>query len=289
MEGEDSGAALTATEQAITSGQEPPAQEQQQPAPEAQAEGEGEQPQATDRAPAYVPIGELQKERNRRKEAQREAEKLRQDQQRLAGRLDVLAQAWSQPQPKQEPQALPPVTEAPLDHIQAHERDLTEVKAALAARQQQEQQQAARQQFLSAVSAREAEYRATKPDYDAAVQHLRTDRVAEWMDAGYTQEQASAIVDGEAFVVAENALRAGRNPAEVWYNMATRRGYKGAALQKPAQQLETIERGQQAGRSLSQAAGSAPPGNLTAQQIIDMDEDEFSKLSQRAWKKAMGG
>lgn len=284
---------MSPAEQAIVDNKEPPAEApaQQQPAAEAPQQAEGEpQAEGNDRAATYVPVGELQKERNRRKEIERKARETEEKFQRLAGRLDVLQQAYqAQPPKAEQPQALPPVTEAPFDHIQAHERDLTEVKATLAARQQQEQQAAARQQFLGAVSAREAEYRATKPDYDAAVQHLRTDRVAEWMDAGYTQEQASAIVDGEAFVVAENALRAGRNPAEVWYNMATRRGYKGAAPQKPAQQLETIERGQQAGRSLSQAAGSAPPGNLTAQQILDMDEHEFSKLSERAWKKAMGG
>lgn len=293
MADEDSGGTISPAEQAITEGREPE-QPQEQAAPEAEAP-EAEAPEGAERAPAFVPMGELQKERNRRKAEAQRAAKAEQDLQRLAGRLDVLQQTYGRQQPQAEPEqpkALPSVMEAPLDHIEQQRRELDEIRQW---RQQQEQQgqiTQAKQQFLGHVQARENEYRASTPDYDAAINHLRADRAAELAEAGYAPEQCNQIIDGEAMAIADWSLRQGRNPAEVWYKMAARRGYKaGAQEQASVEKLQTIERGQQAGRSLSQAGGATAGGKVSLERLLAMDDRDFAKIATNPdeFRRVMGG
>lgn len=290
---QEAGGELTGDEKAIIEGrdeqqEQPQAEEQQQ---EAAPEGEAaaEQPQE-ERAKSFVPIGELQRERNRRKEEAAARAKAEQDLQRLAGRLDVLQQTWQQQQkPQEQQQALPPISEAPLDHIESHEQRMARLEQQEQQRQRQQQEMQAQQQFLGTIRGGEQQFRATAPDYDAAIQHLRKDRADELAEAGYTPDQCEQIIDGEAMAIAQSALQQRRNPAEVWYNMAKRRGYRAAQQQNGAEKVEMIDRGQQASRSLSQAGGAAPPGKLTLDALLKMSDEEFGKMAEKDFKAAMGG
>lgn len=143
-------------------------------------------------------------------------------------------------------------------------------------RQQAEQHQAAQREFLGRYQAAAAEFVQAKPDFMAAYSHLRADRAAELAAMGFAGPQAQHILEQEEFGIAAQAFQQGRNPAEVMYALAARRGYK-AAEAKPdakAPDLKTIAAGQAAAGTLS-GSGSAAPPDLTLESVANMSTDEF--------------
>lgn len=294
MDEQDNPTMTAGEEAAMRDEPTPEAPQEEQPAPEAEAAPEpadAEEPVDADGKPAktFVPYGELRRERNRRQELeakQREAELFRV---RAEERLNFLAQRLQeQIAPPTPPQQLASIDEAPIDHIKAQAREIENFKAWQREQQQQAQHVGAVQQFEHAVNTAEAAFAAKTPDYLDAISWLRESRQSELADLGYSAADQSRIIMDEIRGISHNILQQGGNPAENFYKVALRRGFKRTAG-NGADKLQTIERGQQAGRSLSQAAGAAPSGKLSLERLVQMDDDEFAKMSERDWRKAMGG
>jgi hypothetical protein len=133
-------------------------------------------------------------------------------------------------------------------------------------------------------------YRQRQPDYEQAAQHARQARVGFWQSVGLPPEQAEVIVNNEALAIAYAARQNGKSAAQAYYDAAKVMGYTGAAQNgapaaPPSAQdkLAQLKKGQ-AAQGLSRAPilddSNANWSNLTAQQLADMDENDFVEALQ---------
>lgn len=155
-----------------------------------------------------------------------------------------------------------------------------------------EKQAAEQKVFVDKYRADADAFEATNPDFKAAYNYLLNSRAAELKAIGYDTPQAlhQALIADE-MAIAQMAFERGKSPAEMLYNLANQRGYKKDAAADPgkgkaAEKLETIERGQAANKSLSNAAGSSGDPEMTAEALIAMPADEFEAWCNRNPAKA---
>ncbi len=287
--------------------------DQQQPqAGDAAADGDqqgGEQEPAA-RQPQMVPHAAMHEERVRRQQLEKTLETERQARATLEQRTNQLLermQQAQQPVPQQQqpqPQALPDPAADPVGHIMARlqrseearnqqDQVLGAVVQALTQQNQQGQQAQQAQTVQQRALAMEREFAAATPDYTEAVSYLNDLRHRQLVAAGWDDPaERQAIIAQEAMGVAQRALQANRNPAEMVYQLAKASGHTmqqaaaavdaGAAPngQAPsnAQRLAQIGQGQrQSQQSLGSVRGNAPPP-LTAQRLLEMPNDEFEKM-----------
>lgn len=233
----------------------------------------------------FVRHGAFHEERMRRKETEEKFNQFREqtaaERARLEERLNMLAQRFQEPEPV--------ITDP-------NER-LARVEQTLQQRLQQEEQQRQAQQneraFVSAIERSEAEFAQDTPDYEAAVEYARNDRLAYYVALGFNQQEAANIVYQDTLRLAEDSFRRGISPAKRFYEYAKARGYGKQAEpapkeQDPADKLRTIAAGQAAGKSLSTAPGTSQAA-LTLQALADMPQDEFDRIDDKTWRKMMGG
>lgn len=271
---------------------QPEAREPAPPEPQVQEQPpEAAEPAEEERAKAFVPIGELQKERNRRRDEAKRREDAEQQLARAAGRLDVLEQAWKQPPRQEQAPQLGSVDEAPIDHIKAQGEKLAKFEVWQREQQEQAQQQTSYNNFANAIRSDEAAFVGQNADYYEAIDWLRASRDGELEDAGYPPAERERIIRGEIEGISGNVLNRKGSPAEAFYKMAKRRGYQKAQPANGAEQVERIERGQAAGRSLSQAGGASPAGKLSLEKLVQMDDDDFAAIATdpKKWRAVMGG
>ncbi len=150
-------------------------------------------------------------------------------------------------------------------------------------------------------------------DFGPAYNWLMANRDAELTAAGYTDpaERMRIITLDERDIVARSLMARQANPsapgpAQIIYGLAKARGFQapapqlgngaarpgnGAAAQPPSataappsvtQQVESIQRGQAASRSLSSAGGAPAPTGIDLAKLADMDDNEYL-----AWKSAL--
>jgi hypothetical protein len=268
--------------------------------------GAGQQQQTDGAQPGQqkmVPHAALHQSREETKEAKARAAAAEERANRLEQRTNlILERMMQQGQPTGQPTApkeepLPEVDKDPVGFIVGSIKKLSEeingLKTVDQNRQQQGQQATVAQQVSARAAAMENQFVAQAPDYWDASSFLRQTRHQEYEAMGYTDPvQREQIIANEAFQIAAMALQQGRNPAEVVYQLAGRRGYqkKGAPAangngqqQQPngqqgngAQQLERIGNGQQQNASLTKVTGTAPRP-MTAQRLFEMSDAEFAK------------
>jgi hypothetical protein len=117
----------------------------------------------------------------------------------------------------------------------------------------EQEKAAARERGLATtLSASEADFRKVKPDYDKAVEYFKKARASELVDQGYDRDELPGVLRREFLELIERADKTDKDPAEVVYALAMRRGY---SLDAGKEKLQTIRDGQKAGRSLSSAGG----------------------------------
>lgn len=158
--------------------------------------------------------------------------------------------------------------------------------------EEQNRQRTAVNAVISAAAQAEREFKATTPDYDEAGAFLHQSRVEELQDMGYTDQQVAYIINNERVAIAQKAFEDGKNPAEVVYAIAKRRGFKAGAKANtdsggqqqqqidPKEKLDNLKRGAEQSQSLSDTAGQGP-APMTAKRLLEMSEAEFS-----AWTEA---
>lgn len=156
-----------------------------------------------------------------------------------------------------------------------------ETAEAKAAREASEKQAAEQKVFVDKYRSDADAFEATNPDFKAAYNFLLNSRAAELKAIGYdTPEALHQALIADEMAIAQMAFERGKSPAAMLYNLANQRGYKKEAAAEPgkgsaAEKLETIERGQAANKSLSNAAGSSGDPEMTAEALIAMPTEEF--------------
>ena len=140
------------------------------------------------------------------------------------------------------------------------------------------------------------------PDFGPAYNHLITVRAQNLATQGYSEAEIRQIVHNEEKTLVQSAMAKGKRPASVIYDMAKQWGWRTppapaqvdpaaaaanggqAAQAAPAakaepsvvDEIERIQKGQAAGKSLSDAGGA--PNDLTVEALANMSDSEFTAL-----------
>lgn len=256
--------------------------------PEQQEEPKPEKPPK-----GFVPQGALHEERARRKELQRMNEELQAAQ---ARQMAVMEQRFAQIQAAMQPRPQVPTFED--DPVNALKHGVESTQAELAqmrAWQQQEWQrnQAEQQQvaFMRQLEARVSEdlreFVAETPDYMDAYNDLLQKRYRQYIEIGYTPQEAQQAVASDEYSLAADALRRGKSPASVVYALAKNYGYTKKEAKEAVenvQKMETLQKGVKAAQSLG--SGGAATGKVTVDAIANMSEDDFDAfMKSGGWAK----
>jgi hypothetical protein len=179
--------------------------------------------------------------------------------------------------------------------IEALQNRLEQVVTAVGTANQNIQQTSQLQDFNLWLTNDINNYRGRQVDYDQAAQHARNARIGFWQSVGLPPEQAEAVVNNEALAIAYAARQNGKSAAQAYYDAAKVMGYQGAAQNgngAPApvsgppsaqEKMAQLRKGQSA-QGLSRAPvlddSNANWSSLSAQQIADMDENDFVEALQ---------
>lgn len=162
---------------------------------------------------------------------------------------------------------IPDFAEDPEGHVKGAVKPLAEKLDKLEKADQERQAQLAQTQqlqtLLNQVGAKETEFKATTPDYDAALAHVRESRRAE-LSALYptaTQEQITAQITREEIQTAAVVMQAGANPAATVYKLAELRGYRKAAPPPPPAPPPAAAPDRSAVSTLGGSGGAAAPAD----------------------------
>ena len=240
-------------------------------------EAEGDQPRDEKGKWASSAVAE---ERNRRKEIAAQLEQERAERKAYEARVEKRFQDLANP-PKPPPDPRQDFN-GYMDHKLTPIQEFIQESAKDREQRQEREREVENLNTLKAqVVEREVVFRKTAPDYDAAAEHWKAEKVAELEETGLPRERAVNTMLGELKWMAAEALAAGKNPAEVLYGKAKRLGYKAAAQvedkSKVDQQFDAVERAARASRSLGATSGSAPT-KLSVKDIAEMSDDEYAHL-----------
>lgn len=234
-----------------------------------------------------VPLAALHEERGRRRDLDRQNRDLQQQVAELKGKFSIIDRLAAPP-----PQREPTVEDDIFGVVRNTSSAVSDIRRRLDAAEQEKREVAWRDDLVRAYQVDAAQFESRTPDFKEAYNHLLQSRAQELIALGYDDPQAvhQALLADE-FAVAQMALQSRRSPAEVIYNLARQRGYaKGAGSARD--RLDTIARGQAAGKSLAGAGGGGSDSEMSAEALLRMPMDEFeawcTKNPARA-KRIMGG
>lgn len=198
----------------------------------------------------------------------------RREKREMADKVAQLEARINAPAKTDSPEAMPDPNEDPIgwmraaqkliDTMQAQERQQTERS------QQQTASQREFQRLNDAVGEAEADFKDEHPDYDDATKHLKQSIRDELEELGLADAELDAEFQKRVLGIATRAIQAGKNPAEVAYNLAKKRGF---GVDKAATKLQTIAKGQSSARSMP--AGGRPSGHLPVAEGVKLKGAAF--------------
>lgn len=255
-------------------------QDGQEQQPEQQAE-EGQQPR--DDKGKFVPHGALHAEREEHKKTRAEMQELRDFKIRMEERWRLAEELAAKEEPKQEQ---PP---NPDEDIFAYARwqaqKTAELEQKLAERAQAEQQQQLQQRQEQAVwshwNASVQSFAAENKDFGNAAKWLSEFRDKQLQTLSAADPQFADVgtrtrqIEQELRSIVINAAQRGQNPAATIYQIAQGYGYKPSNVELP-EQLQRVQKAQDASRSISQASGRSGADEVTPEMIANMSDTEFT-------------
>lgn len=121
----------------------------------------------------------------------------------------------------------------------------------------------------------EADFRDEHPDYDHAATHFMKSRSEEFQAEGLSGQALQHALGQDFANLVARAIRAGKDPAEVVYALAARRGFNTSGVDAADKKLDQIERGQKQARSLP--AGNSSENALTYKTVGELKGADFDK------------
>lgn len=225
----------------------------------------------------------------------------KQTQRELAAMRDLMEMKGAEPKTKAERAAEPDPDDDPMAWIKYARDRLREFDARDAEdgkRAEVETRQSAEvTRIVRQMAEYESEFRSEHADYDDAVEHFKKVRAKELVeDDSYSPAEVADALRHEILSTVVRAIKANRDPAAVMYKLAQNRKWSGSStketdvtdpkLDKGEKKLQTIEKGQQAGRSLSSGSARQGDGNLTWEHVSSLKGPAFteavSKLKSQA-------
>ena len=140
---------------------------------------------------------------------------------------------------------------------------------------EQENRVQSQTQFINAYKQSAQQFSEQAPDFKEAYDFLIKARIEEHKAAGYTKEQADALVVEEEMALVSKAYQDKVNPAERIYNLSKIRGYAGKQQSIKSKNLNNIEKGIKNSKSLQ--SGGLPEDRPVGDNIDDMSFEEFEE------------
>jgi hypothetical protein len=268
-----------------------------------------------------VPLEALKEERQRRQESERRhAAELARVQERLELLLQAQQQAAVQPQVQAQPQPEAPAPDPDRDPIgfvrhqfdtmgrtiQGLQEKVAKAEGLEKQISQQQLQQAQTQELVMWGQGQEAEFAQVTPDYQTATQFLRDARARQYAAMGITNPaQLNQAIASDTLQLAAMARQRNQNFGELVYNLAKASGYSGtpqaaapaapapaAPVSAPAPTANVENALQRAQRGAAMATtvgsvGSVPSGELNADTLARMSDEDFTKVYLKMSKGAM--
>lgn len=169
-------------------------------------------------------------------------------------------------------------------------KQVADFQAALVQQQTQQTQLGQFQQFQQQVSLLRDQFAKATPDFPDAYTHIRNARTSDLRAFGLTDDKIQQAMFQEEAILAQNAIRQGKNPAEVIYDMAKRHGYVAKAAATPAApdaKLAAVQQAQNASKTLP----STPVlEDITVDGLKGASDDDLNKLiaDEKMWAKIVG-
>lgn len=242
---------------------------------EAERRERDQEAEAEDEAAAAKPVdwqkraadkeGQAAKERVKRRAAEQQVRELNE---RMA-RLEATAA-----KPKADDEDLLAVIAGLRDDDDDPITDLAQVKRALKlfqAQQAREDEQsnastAQQREFMrlaSSMAEAEADFEDDHPDYKQAQEHFKAARRGEFEDMGYAGQELEAELAKDLIGLVRRAVSGGRDPAEVVYNLAKKRGFQSGKAQTDAKLKEIAA----AAQARTPAGGGRGENRLTPDSV----------------------
>jgi len=168
------------------------------------------------------------------------------------------------------------------------EAQLAAMKEAQEAAKTQSTQEQQAQAFMQHVRSQVEAFEKATPDYQEAYKHLMQTRTQDFKDLGMTDQQVAQNLANEEMMITQQAIKSGKNPAEMVYAMAKRYGFKAApAKVTPENKLDTIKKGLEAGKT---AERSTPPdaGKITLETALNASDRELNNAVANSWEELFG-
>lgn len=261
--------------------------EQAAPEPEKQeVKEQKEEVKETKEPEKMVPYGALHEARMKEREYRDQLKKVEQEAAERFSKLEQRLQSLAAP-----PKEIPKFEVSPLENLKAvneeSQTELKEVRKQLESFNQQGEMARQEQLVRQHTQLAEAEFSKTAPDYIDAVGHLQrvVDSNLQVMGIESPAERAQ-IIQQQALGLAQQALKAGKSPAELVYQMAKNYGYQAKKTEvKEETKIEQIKKGQESSQSLGSGGKADVP--LTLKSLEAMDDEDFAALVEddKRWKK----
>lgn len=169
----------------------------------------------------------------------------------------------------------------PITDINQIKRVLKTILTRQEAARQEEGQRSAVVEVVQSISrnmdAYEKDFAEDHPDYVQAATFYRTARVEELEALGYSGDRLMQKVAGEFFNLANDIMKDGRDPAEVVYGLAKKRGFKAGATAATAK----LQKLQQAGSSAASPRAKGADNGITWERVAKAKGAEKDRL----WSK----
>lgn len=207
---------------------------------------------------------------------------LREQRGRIRSLEEMIRMKGAEPVTRAEKAAEPNIDEDPIAWMKYAKTRLEGFDAERTADEERTKREQAQSGEVAQIAQRmqefEKDYRDDHPDYDDAVAHFRKVRTEELGDEGVSGAEMNNALVQELVSIVARAVRAGKDPADVIYKLSKKRGF---GVDGSTKKLQTIERAQQAGKSLSQAGGRQGDGELTYEYVSSLKGEEFRKAFQK--------
>jgi hypothetical protein len=132
----------------------------------------------------------------------------------------------------------------------------------------------------------EEDFKQENPDYGDAVKHFKQSLREDLEDLGFSGDRLKAAMSNELLKLVNNAKQSGRDPAELIYRRAIKRGY---VSKKGDAELDRIETGQRSGPDIPRGGVKGKGVTVEALLKADVKSGEFDKLFAAYEKKMTGG
>ena len=230
----------------------------------------------------------LNSERAQRRIANKDAEKLRDLEQRL---WDMQSRIAPQDQ-TQDPDAKPDRNKDPLAYLDWLDKQVDTYREQEQQRAQMQMQQQQHQQFVRQVEQyggqAENEFRAVKPDYDDAFKHYAETRIKAIKAFGADEQTAAQALQNELLQLTASHAQVGSNPAEAIYNAAAAMGYQPGGNKQAQTQQRQAQRGT---NTPTLPAGGTPPKQnaISLDSMMKASPEDFDKMWAEAERNGLLG